>query len=561
MDVDASVLEDKGWPWLRKECRYLGGGLVVQFPRLESHLGNVGLTKPHARLLQIYWCLTLKSTKDVSGNYNIVYGDIHNHNAHGYGLGSIDRSVDVARTHLDFFAFTGHSSWHDLGEIENGAEAHFNKGFKRLAETWPQVQKVIADSNQDGEFCTFLGFEWHSNFFGDQCVVFPDDFQPIHYTDTLSKLRKFCVSKSALMIPHHLAYPSGWRGVNWEEFDDTCTPVVEIYSWHGNSEDDRGPYPMFMGSPGGRETGNTVKAALANGKKFGFVASSDNHSGFPGAYGEGLMGALVEDLSRPGILEAIRQRRTYALTGDRIELDFTVNGAVMGTDIEAGGTVDVEYSVSGRDEIEVVEVVQDGAVVHRSFGEDLAPRLGGAAEVFQIRLEWGWGPWSSLGLARITDWNMTLTLEGGQILRYFPCLSSGPFDEDRRHQFKLEDERRLLIQSYTSRQDAFRGNPNQSVVLEILGTPHTEFTVQVSNPSNISMQSTARDLLSDSTSQHVAPYPAESFMWHRILPSKATKINDRCTLQVPEARSNIYLRVKQKNGHMAWSSPVYVNYR
>jgi hypothetical protein len=44
----------------------------------------------------------------------ILSGDIHNRNAHGYGVGSIERSIDVARTHLDFFAFTGHAWWHDL---------------------------------------------------------------------------------------------------------------------------------------------------------------------------------------------------------------------------------------------------------------------------------------------------------------------------------------------------------------------------------------------------------------------------------------------------------------
>ena len=35
-------------------------------------------------------------------NYRILYGDIHNHNAHGYGVGSIERSLDIARTHLDW---------------------------------------------------------------------------------------------------------------------------------------------------------------------------------------------------------------------------------------------------------------------------------------------------------------------------------------------------------------------------------------------------------------------------------------------------------------------------
>ena len=48
------------------------------------------------------------------------------------------------------------------------------------------------------------------------------------------------------------------------------------------------------------------------------------------------MAALVDDFSRDGIFEAISARRTYALTGDRIELDFTVDGAPMGATIEAG---------------------------------------------------------------------------------------------------------------------------------------------------------------------------------------------------------------------------------
>ena len=34
-------------------------------------------------------------------------------------------SIDVARTHLDFFAFTGHSSWHDMEPMEGGRESHW----------------------------------------------------------------------------------------------------------------------------------------------------------------------------------------------------------------------------------------------------------------------------------------------------------------------------------------------------------------------------------------------------------------------------------------------------
>jgi hypothetical protein len=276
-------------------------------------------------------------------SYSILYGDIHNHNAHGYGVGSIERSLEIARTHLDFFAFTGHSSWHDMPAMEGRRERHWIEGFKCLKDTWPRVQQVIAAGNREGEFCAFLGFEWHSSSYGDQCVVFPGDHRPLHYAGDIEGLRAFCVEEKALMIPHHLAYPKGMRGVNWDVFREDCSPVAEIYSEHGNSEHDRGPYDFFSHSMGGRETAQTARAALDAGLRFGFVGSSDNHAGFPGAYGEGLMGALVTDFSRAGILDAIRARRTYALSGDRVEVDFRVNGAPMGSTIEAGADVEVAF--------------------------------------------------------------------------------------------------------------------------------------------------------------------------------------------------------------------------
>ncbi|MGI9379029.1 MAG: hypothetical protein ACR2OW_05200, partial [Methyloligellaceae bacterium] len=214
----------------------------------------------------------------MSQSAEILFGDIHNHNALGYGIGSLERAIDIAQTHLDFFAFTGHSSWHDMVPMEGGRESHWLKGFEKLQSGWSKVQELIADANRAQDFNAFLGFEWHSSQFGDQCVVYPDDFQPLVYPDHINDLRKFCLQKQALMIPHHIAYPQGHRGVNWSVFDECCTPVVEVFSEHGNSEHDRGPLTYFNHSMGPRETSQTVRAALENGLKFGFVASSDSHS-------------------------------------------------------------------------------------------------------------------------------------------------------------------------------------------------------------------------------------------------------------------------------------------
>jgi len=71
--------------------------------------------------------------------YSILFGDIHNHNSLGYGVGSLERSIEIARSHLDFFAFTGHSSWHDIEPMEGGREAHWLRGFERLRRSWPKV--------------------------------------------------------------------------------------------------------------------------------------------------------------------------------------------------------------------------------------------------------------------------------------------------------------------------------------------------------------------------------------------------------------------------------------
>jgi hypothetical protein len=359
------------------------------------------------------------------------------------------------------------------------------------------------------------------------------------------------------MIPHHLAYPTGRRGVNWDCFTEECTPVIEIYSEHGNAEDDRGPFPYFAHSMGGRETANTARAALAAGLRFGFVGSSDDHAGFPGAYGEGLMAALASEFTREGIFEAIRARRTYALTGDRIELDFTAEGAPMGATIEAGKKAEVKFSVQARDELDAVEVIQDGHVVHRAHADDAAP----LSSIVQVRLEWGWGPWGALALDRVCDWAMRVQVERGRLARFFPCLQSMPFDEQRRHRFARRGDAGLDIRSYTARKNAYRENPNQSVVLEIEGGPETVLKLVLTEPVAQESAHTLDTLARGSANLFTGPFPKEGYQWHRLVPRAASALEGRCTLEAPAGRSNAYLRARQKNGHLAWASPVFMNYR
>ena len=105
---------------------------------------------------------------------------------------------------------------------------------------------------------------------------------------------------------------------------------------HGSSEGaDPADRPLI---PPRRAEG--VMAALRQGLRLGLVAGSDTHTGRPGGsldqprpYWGGLCGVWAERLTRRSIFEAFRARRTYALTGARIALRFSVNGAPMGSEI------------------------------------------------------------------------------------------------------------------------------------------------------------------------------------------------------------------------------------
>jgi hypothetical protein len=265
-------------------------------------------------------------------------------------------------------------------------------------------------------------------------------------------------------------------------------------------------------------------------------------------------------LDRNSIIQAINNRHTYALTGDRILIDFCVDGAMMGSTIKAGSEVEASYDVRCPDELEVVEIIQDGEVVHRVYPKTKIDLDTAVAEPFQIRLEWGWGPWGDLALDRIADWAFDLSISNGKILNVVPCLQSGPFDEDRRHRFDLKSDTELDIVSYSARHGGYRQNPNQSVVLELEGSAATELNLQMIRPTHASSSSTIAELHQSSSSLFTGPFPQESYQWHRIVPLPSSRASGKTKIKIPDNQSNVYLRVKQQNGHIAWASPVFINY-
>lgn len=499
-------------------------------------------------------------TEGATPEYRLYWGDLHNHNAVGYAQGSIERTYDIARAHLDFIAFTPHAQWHDMPEMPGNAHKRWIDGFKVTRDAWGKVQKLAAENNNPGEFVSLLAYEWHSSHFGDYCLYYPDDHRPLEYFEDVRKLQAYAKNSSAIVIPHHLAYKQGWRGANWEFLDPTVSPVIEIFSEHGLSERDRMPHDYITHSNGPRWTRNTMQAALRRGFRVGFIASSDDHLGFPGAYGEGVAGIYATELSRKGIFDALMNRRTIGVSGDRIGIITRLNGHWMGSVLPFARERRIDIDVAAPDEIDRIDVIRNGRTIHRHFPEDHMDPPGRWPGEALCRLEFGWGPWGALAMDRTCDWDVEARIHHGKLQAVTPCFQSGPYDEERRNRVLSRTENGCRLQLYTSRRQAYRERPTNSVVLHLAGGPKSILEVTVKRPAPITVRKTLAELAEHNEVEFTGRFTSESFVVHRLVTPDLARARFTVTDSGGgEGTDWYYARATLVNGHQAWCSPIYVS--
>lgn len=489
---------------------------------------------------------------------NIFWGDIHNHCNVGYAQGSLERAYEIARSHLDFYCFTPHSQWPDKPGASNFDR--FTEGFEITRQNWEKVKQFANESYIPGNFVSFIGYEWHSSRVGDVCIIMPGNEGELAYFEDIRDLQRFARQHHAVLIPHHPAYRPGWRGQDWRVLGPAdISPVVEVFSEHGNAESDRAPFRYIRHSMGGRYTKNTIHYLLEQGQKVGIVASTDDHLGYPGAYGEGLVAVYADTLTRGAIMDAIKARRTYAVSADRIELDFRLNGHWMGETLPAVASRNIFVKVKGRDVIDRVEVLRNNKVIYRDHPVDNDTGESSWDKPVLCRIEFGWGPWDFFNLERVTDWEFDVHVTHGIIISATPCFQSGPYDENRRNEITGLDDHLCQFISYTSRKQAYEERATNSIILEIQSSPQTELKLSLTQPVIMEHWKKLGDLAASSEIIFTGGFPSESIMVHRIVFNEnyqtAFGFSDH---QVNATTDWYYVRVTQTNGSLAWSSPIWV---
>ena len=207
------------------------------------------------------------------------------------------------------------------------AMSHQGNDFQITTPFWEELNRLTAEYNRDGGFIIFPGYEWSGNtgLGGDRNVLFMREGRQIrrsHHalvedlsdlaTDANSSDDLFRVLKDEDCVV--FAHIGGRYADIRMSHDARIERSVEVHS-------DWGTFEWL------------IEDALEQGYRVGIVANSDGHKGRHGAShpGASLFGAyggltclLAPELSRKGLFEAMRRRHHYATTGSRMILDTRV---------------------------------------------------------------------------------------------------------------------------------------------------------------------------------------------------------------------------------------------
>ena len=470
----------------------------------------------------------------------VYWGETHGHTAFAEGQGSPDGYYrfgrDVAR--LDFLSLSEHDIWMDDSE-------------------WRKLQELVEEYRIEGQFTTILGFEWtsrsplgghHNVFFRDTPgrSRVPNQKAPL-LDELYAGLRDQNSNDDVLVIPH--AHQPG----DWTNSDPDLERLVEIQSGHGT-------FDWF---------GNKY---LQNGFEVGFIGASDNHNGHPGYSGAGnrQLGGLAA-VYAPGnnadaIFSALRDRAAYATTGERIILEATLNGGRMGTRQEDAAVRRIDCRVHGTAPIDAIDVIRNGTILYtRRYLESALSEEARVQITFESSTEIHGERTPPRGGR---PWKGAITVAGATLVGYDDPWFTQP--ATYRVARNTEDRNRIDFDFPT------RGRP-KSLVLELRGaSPDTVVTVEMETttesrgsggyvrvPQELPA-STVRFQLGDLKGQvdrrevqvleHTDALSAQIVTEGRALDQEFT-FTDQGEVQ---AGDYYYLRVRQIDGSMAWSSPFWV---
>jgi hypothetical protein len=113
--------------------------------------------------------------------------------------------------------------------------------------------------------------------------------------------------------------------------------------------------------------------ALDKGWKVSPVCGNDNHGFYGITHHSSRTFVLATNKTKVAILEAMKNRRTYAALDKNIQCRYTVNGAIMGSTLNRPNAFEFDIAISDpdtgnpKDKITKIDIVKDGGAVAQTY--------------------------------------------------------------------------------------------------------------------------------------------------------------------------------------------------
>nr|WP_274380784.1 CehA/McbA family metallohydrolase [Anaerosporobacter faecicola] len=292
-------------------------------------------------------------------NYNIYFGQIHSHTDYSDGAGTCDQAFNYAKNtaeQIDFLAVTDHSN-----SFDNEKTASLADGS--VSEEWKEGHQ-LADDYTDASFVGIYGYEmtW-SNGLGHMNTFNTNGFQSrtqADYSQYSTALKNYYTTlKTDTSSISQFNHPGTTFGdfsdfAHYDEEIDSLITLLEV----GNGEG-------AIGSDGYFPSYEYYTRALDKGWHVAPTNNQDNHKGYWGDANTGRTVILADSLTRDNIYDALRNMRTYATEDNDLEVQYTLNGEVMGTVLEdtpAEADIKVQLKDPTDSSIGKVEVIVNGGL-------------------------------------------------------------------------------------------------------------------------------------------------------------------------------------------------------
>ena len=299
------------------------------------------------------------------------FGQLHSHTQYSDGAGSLESALEYVgklpdSANVDFVAFTDHSNYFDSKNNPNVEAALYDMSLVNDSDpshSWATYKNTVAAFNaaNAGKMVAIAGFEmtWsggpgHINTFNTPGIVSRNNSTLNNKTKDagLQAYYKLLSQAEGAESISQFNHPGTTFGNfidfgYWDAVVDTRMYMVEV----GNGEGQIGAggyYPSY----------EQYIMALDKGWHVAPTNNQDNHKGKWGNANDARDVILTDDFTEDGIYAALRARRMYATEDKNLDLDYTVNGNMMGSIIDVPEKLNFEISFNDPDRTDSIAKVE-----------------------------------------------------------------------------------------------------------------------------------------------------------------------------------------------------------